>query len=93
MTAVKSILFALALGLLGCKDDDGSSGGFDAGGCAVDAGGAFGDTCSGDCDCIPGRCHEFGSIGQRCTMTCSSDDQCPEGSQGRRCNNMGVCRP
>ena len=76
-------------------DSDGDSDG-DAG-TAQDAGteeiGGFGDPCKDDDDCATDVCHEFGQLGWVCTYTCETSDTCPEGSQGKKCNNSGTCRP
>lgn len=90
---MRTILFSLALALFGCKDDDsGGNTNIDAAGCAADGGGAFGAACTDACECATGVCHQFGQGDQACTQTCTADDQCPSGSQGKKCNNMGVCR-
>lgn len=53
----------------------------------------FGDTCTGDEDCGTCVCFTFGDDSSLCTYECTSDDECPEGSRGRRCNSYGYCRP
>ena len=73
--------------------DSDADGGPDGG----DAVGQFGDPCDTVDDCnIPDEenvCHDFGQIGKACTYTCDVDADCPEGSQGQKCNQQGVCRP
>ena len=55
--------------------------------------GGFGAACETETDCTTEVCHEFGQIGKACTMSCTDDADCPEGSQGQKCNNEKVCRP
>jgi hypothetical protein len=78
--------------LAGCSDDGGSATPDAATGCAVDGGGAFGDTCTDACGCASGVCHQYGDGTRACTLSCTMDSQCPAGSEGMKCNNMGVCR-
>ena len=52
----------------------------------------FGDCCTEASQCASGVCHKFGDGTQACTQTCGSAADCPEGSQGKKCNNQGVCR-
>lgn len=67
----------------GSEADSGSSGGQ-----------PFGGTCGGDGDCQMGFiCRSFMQLGNVCTKACSVNTDCPVGSQGQRCNQMGVCRP
>jgi hypothetical protein len=54
---------------------------------------AFGETCVEDTDCESSVCHDFGALGPTCTIPCESPDDCPEGSEGQKCNNKGVCKP
>jgi hypothetical protein len=61
--------------------------------CAADAGLAFGAACTEGCTCVGGVCHMFGDGSRLCTQSCTADDQCPQGSQGARCNQQNVCRP
>ena len=58
----------------------------------VVAGKVFGEECVDGPDCASGVCHEFGQ-GTWCTLSCQNDDECPEGSEGKKCNKQGVCRP
>lgn len=55
--------------------------------------GVFGDPCADPEDCESGTCHEFGQPGWLCTLECGTSDECPEGSEGQKCNQQGVCRP
>lgn len=55
--------------------------------------GGFGDPCTDNVNCESGVCHEFGQLGFVCTLTCENNDQCPEGSEGKKCNTQNVCRP
>lgn len=55
--------------------------------------GQFGDSCETGDDCEDGVCHDFGQIGLACTLECKDDIDCPEGSEGQKCNKQGVCRP
>ncbi len=53
----------------------------------------FGATCAGNEDCESNVCHEFGELGPTCTITCDDAASCPDGSEGQKCNNKGVCKP
>lgn len=53
----------------------------------------FGKTCAADAECGIGRCIAFGNGQVWCTLSCAGDQDCPAGSQGRKCNNKGYCRP
>ncbi len=53
----------------------------------------FGATCVEDTDCDKGVCHTFGNGGPLCTISCAETSDCPEGSEGQKCNNKGVCKP
>jgi hypothetical protein len=54
----------------------------------------FGGPCAADEECAEGFiCRRVGMGGDVCTQECEADETCPEGSQGRKCNNMGLCRP
>ena len=68
-------------------------GGEDSGPC--DASGddrPFGECCTEDAQCSGGVCHEYGDGTVACSVPCGSDADCPEGSQGKKCNNKGICR-
>ncbi len=52
----------------------------------------FGGECADDADCESGLCHDFGQ-GTWCTMACEESEECPEGSEGQKCNKQMVCRP
>lgn len=66
---------ALALGASGC-----SSG--------IDAPEGFGEACATDAECGSGLvCYEFTDKGKHCTLPCGSDDDCPDG-----CNGKGYCK-
>lgn len=70
----------------------GAGGGTATGGAG--AGGAeplgFMETCKKDEDCASGQCHTYNAKGQKCTISCQTDSDCPAPSPG--CNNMGVCK-
>ncbi len=84
-----AVLASFLIGAGSC----GSGGDAADGGCEGDPGvGVFGDDCTVDDDCASCVCFEFGT-GTWCTIRCTSDDDCPEGSQGRKCNGYGYCRP
>jgi hypothetical protein len=60
---------------------------------------AFGATCHTVTDqsteCATGACHFFEMFPPPgvCTLKCTADPQCPTGSLGKKCNQMGYCRP
>ena len=55
---------------------------------------AFGEQCREHDECEGGVCHQFGQEpNPLCTQSCDSDDACPEGSDGKKCNKRDVCRP
>lgn len=62
---------------------------------ATEAGAAlpFGAACNVGADCQSSICFQFGNGEKRCSVTCTIADACPEGSQGRKCNNKGHCAP
>jgi hypothetical protein len=54
----------------------------------------LGDVCTGADDGIcSGVCSEFGQLGWVCTVACEDEAECPEGSEGAKCNKQGFCRP
>jgi hypothetical protein len=53
----------------------------------------FGEVCAVNEDCESNICNEFGQLGPLCTISCETGDDCPEGSEGKKCNNKGVCKP
>lgn len=55
----------------------------------------FGEACATAADCDPAVpvCRNFNQVGMVCTKECQDNSECPSGSMGQRCNNMGVCRP
>ncbi len=53
----------------------------------------FGEVCAANEECESGICHEFGQGDPLCTIACATADDCPEGSQGKKCNRKGVCKP
>jgi hypothetical protein len=68
----------------GASDDSG----------AQQAGLGFGEVCTKADQCSGGVCHKFGQEPDMlCTQSCTSNDTCPTGSQGKKCNQQGVCRP
>ena len=77
-------------GVDGDLPDAGVDGGGDGG---AEGDGGFGDPCESDEDCAIDVCHEFGQLGWVCTYYCDEDADCPEGSEGQKCNQQGVCRP
>ena len=88
---MRTLAIILCLCLAGCGGSDGSSD--DAGthdGKTTDK--AFGEACSEDLECQTGTCWEFG-VGDMCTFACEEDSECPEGSEGQKCNKQGYCRP
>jgi len=100
-------IFALGV-ITSCSDDDddnsssdGDTDGDTDGGADSGAdggqGGQFGDSCKTVNDCqIPNQenvCHEFGQLGKLCTFTCKIDKDCPDGSEGQKCNKKNVCKP
>ena len=54
---------------------------------------SFGESCAAPEECDSGVCHEFGNGGSLCTVACEGPDDCPDGSEGKKCNNKGVCKP
>jgi hypothetical protein len=60
---------------------------------AQDAAGAlpFGATCVSNSDCQTTLCFLFGKGTSHCTQPCSSNADCPAGSQGQKCNGKGTC--
>ncbi len=79
--------------------DTGTTGGADSGTTGADSGTTsgtvpFGGTCTVDANCTTGFiCRPFGQLGNVCTKTCTVNTDCPVGSQGQKCNQMGLCRP
>jgi hypothetical protein len=53
----------------------------------------FGSCCTDNAQCTSNLCFAFGDGTQACTQTCNSNNDCPAGSQGKKCNNQNVCRP
>ena len=78
--------------LAGCGDDASGTTPDAAGNSCTADGGAFGAPCTEACGCASGVCHQFGEGPRACTISCTMDTQCPSGSEGMKCNNMGVCR-
>ena len=78
-------------------DGGAGSGGHSGGGDARDAGrnqdpGAFGASCTSGSDCESNVCF-LGAKGGSCSLTCTSDSQCPPGEHGtQHCNPHGDCR-
>jgi hypothetical protein len=52
---------------------------------------AFGAPCSADVECNAGFCAEFGDGSFHCSVACEANGDCPEGSQGQKCNGRGFC--
>ena len=96
-----ALAMTLTLGLLAsCGDSDGSpdpapdtasAAPADTG--ATGAQKAFGEACTTADDCKEGVCHEFGQGGSLCTIACVAKTECPDGSEGQKCNSKGVCKP
>lgn len=86
--------WVLLLALLGaCADDDGGN---------TPAPRTFGAACttvaeSGSTECDSGVCTDsFDQIGHPvCSVKCTAGDAstCPEGSEGKKCNMRGFCKP
>jgi len=77
---------ALVLATAGCEEDapvpvDAAPGSLE-----------FGDPCSDPAQCASGICFEFGDGSRLCSLRCTSDEECPDGSRGRNCNEQGYCR-
>jgi len=53
----------------------------------------FASPCTADEDCESDLCFTYGTGAKACTIPCDSAADCPEGSQGRKCNGKGVCAP
>lgn len=54
----------------------------------------FGATCGAPAECETGVCYLFGDGTMHCTRTCDdggAGDDCPLGTQGRKCNGKGYC--
>jgi len=97
---VTAVAAMLLVGLSQVRCDDATDDDADAGDLDTDTDGdggddlgGFGDPCEDDEDCATDVCHEFGQLGWTCTWYCDGDEDCPEGSEGQKCNNQGVCRP
>ena len=65
--------------------------GFDAGAPDAAPGAAkYLESCTTDADCQSNFCGSFPSRGDKCTLHCISDDQCPAPSPG--CNPKQMCK-
>ncbi len=83
--ALTSALLALALTSCGSSDDDKK--------CELTGNGrTFGQCCTDNAQCGSNVCYTFGDGTQACTLNCTTSDECPEGSQGKKCNQEKVCR-
>lgn len=60
----------------------------DAGPCTV--GCAFGSSCDGPAGCASGVCSSFTQQGNRCTLRCQSDSDCP--AESGKCGGQKVCK-
>jgi len=82
-----ALVTAWVLSFAGCSSDD------DPVVCPDAGAKVFGDTCAASCECSAGlECFTFGDGTTTCTPTCTTDEECPEGSQGHKCNGQGRCR-
>jgi hypothetical protein len=86
LVCVWAVLMAFA-----CSDDE-----------PTVAAGAFGATCTtvtdtGSTECDSGVCSDsFDQLGHpACSLKCTPGDgsTCPEGSEGKKCNGKGYCKP
>lgn len=84
---VLAVLFGTWLAVAACGQNDPAPVCTDAGGTKE-----FGARCSAACECASNFCFTFGDGTSTCTIECSADEECPVGSQGRKCNGQGVCR-
>lgn len=89
MTTIKTLAVtcALVLAFVACTDDTGTTEQL-----------SFGEECTTpseeSTECEDGVCSDdFNQLGIVCTLKCTQDDDCPEGSQGKKCNMKGLCRP
>lgn len=80
-------VLAIALALASCEAGDEAAVCTDAGPTKE-----FAEPCRSDCECLSDLCFTYGDGTSACTIECSADDDCPEGSQGNKCNGQGVCR-
>jgi len=89
--AVFPIIAGVLLSASACggKKDPGP----DAGACADAGTKGFGEACASACECSSLVCFAFGDGTSSCTLNCSSNTECPSGSQGQKCNGQGACRP
>lgn len=82
---------------LAAPDGDAGTGTHSGGADARDAGrnpdpGAFGAACTSGSDCESDVCF-LGAKGGSCSLTCTSDSQCPPGADAtEHCNPRGYCR-
>ncbi|MEZ4297481.1 MAG: hypothetical protein R3B70_21145 [Polyangiaceae bacterium] len=51
---------------------------------------AFMEDCTVNEDCESSLCFSYTAKGQKCTLPCTTDSDCPPPSTG--CNNKGVCK-
>jgi hypothetical protein len=78
----------LIAAVVACSDDETTSDG------------SFGSTCmtvaeTGSTECDSGVCTDtFDQIGHPvCSQKCTDASMCPEGSEGKKCNMKGYCKP
>lgn len=83
---------ALLLPVVAAGCDKGESNATDP--CTIsDAGAPFGTLCTHNTECASCICHTFGGDDvTQCSLTCTSSDQCPAGSEGHKCSDEGYCK-
>lgn len=85
---------SLAVALTGCTTASGTKGPPPLDASVPDSAyDSFGKACTADADCTGGICFKFGDGSHLCTVPCGNSEGCPAGSQGRKCNNYGRCKP
>ena len=77
--------FAVLAGFAGCSSDSSGDGGV--------TGLEFGEACTENGNCVSNVCAVFEDGSRLCSNICGSDQACPEGSSGQKCNGKGYCVP